>query len=211
MNIHIHILDGGNKLTQVKENIRTIAESTVSIVAGSIPVDNVDIVIYPDSIGTIKYIGLGGFIKTEHLVLIPIDPGFPDLKTSLKEQLPGTLAHELYHCLRNFTPSRKYTLLDALINEGLADHFALEMTKSKPEKWDTALSEAQYSDLYQRAEADFYTLDTDRRAWFFGSKKANIPRWTGYTIGFRIVGEYLKKHPDKKPSQLFTLTSKECI
>jgi len=27
--------------------------------------------------------------------------------------------------------------------------------------------------------------------------------WTGYKLGYEIVGQYLKKHPDKKASALY--------
>ena len=46
--------------------------------------------------------------------------------------------------------------------------------------------------------------------WFFGSEKNNIPRWSGYSLGFDIVCNYLKL-TNKKASELVSVDASEFI
>lgn len=211
MNIYIHILNASGRFSQLQHVIQQSSESAIARVTKSIPIDNVDIVFYENVQRIIEHLGFGGHTITKNAIFIPINPTFPNLEVSLKENLSRTIAHELYHCLRNFTAGEKHTLLEALVNEGLADHFGIEITGKKPEKWDTELTETQFNNLYKRAEKEFNNSTYNHRAWFFGSQKEQIPKWSGYTIGFTIVGDYLKKHPDQKPSNLYKVEAKEFI
>jgi hypothetical protein len=43
--------------------------------------------------------------------------------------------------------------------------------------------------LAKRALADFSLSDYDHAAWFFGA--GPLPRWAGYSLGFRIVGDHV--------------------
>lgn len=211
MNIQVHILNAGRRLSPFKKTIETVSKSAIDHVTKYIPVDNVDIVFYDNSKRTIEHLGFGGRSVTNNLVMINIDPEFPNLESSLKENVQRTISHELYHCLRHYSYSKRHTLLESLINEGLADHFDIEINKSEPEKWDTALDKTQLEELTNRAKKEFNSYDYDNWAWFFGSKKLDIPHWAGYSIGFSIVGKYLQKHPDKKPSILYKTEAKEFL
>ena len=74
------------------------------------------------------------------------------------------------------------------------------------------MTKIQFKKLYQKAKKEFDNFNYDHKAWFFvGSLKDNIPRWAGYTIGFTMVGNYLKKHLDKKPSNLYLTKIEEFI
>jgi uncharacterized protein YjaZ len=44
-----------------------------------------------------------------------------------------------------------------------------------------------------------------------GSTEKEIPTWTGYTLGFQLVREYFKKHPESKASTLYNLPAEEFI
>ena len=211
MSIRIHILNANGKLSQLQHVIQKSSKSAIAHVIKSIPIDNVDIVFYESVQRIIEHLGFGGHAVTKNTIFIPINPSFLNLEMSFKENLSRTIAHELYHCLRNFTAEGKHTLLEALVNEGLADHFGIEITGKEPEKWDTALTKVQFKKLYKQAEKEFDNSTYNHWAWFFGSQKEGIPRWSGYTIGFAIVGDYLKKHPDQKPSNLYKAEAKEFI
>jgi uncharacterized protein YjaZ len=41
-------------------------------------------------------------------------------------------------------------------------------------------------------------LPADRQRFLFGDGN-QIPQWTGYTIGFRIVQKYIQSHPQSNP------------
>ena len=57
---------------------------------------------------------------------------------------------------------------------------------------------ARYLDL-ARPELDSATYDHER--WFFGPT-ATLPRWTGYTLGYRLVESYQAAHAGATAAQL---------
>ncbi|MBU3958149.1 MAG: DUF2268 domain-containing protein [Nanoarchaeota archaeon] len=65
--------------------------------------------------------------------------------------------------------------------------------------------------MKKKAQKEFNNKNYNHKEWFFGSKVRKIPKWAGYTIGFNLVGEYLKNNPDKKPSRLFAAKAEEFV
>ena len=106
------------------------------------------------------------------------------------------MAHELHHVARR--------PLDALIHEGLADHFAVELTGLEPPLWVLALSPEETIRLVARAREEYDSPHYSHMAWFFGSDELGIPRWAGYSLGFKLVGDYLARNPSAKASALAT-------
>lgn len=102
-------------------------------------------------------------------------------------------------------------MFEALVTEGLADHFEIEVTGKNPQPWDTALTGKQVEKYLDLAQRELDHKNYNHHAWFYGSKEKHIPRWTGYSLGFRIVGEYLKKNPDRKPSRLYGVNAKQLV
>ncbi|OGV93533.1 hypothetical protein A3B57_00095 [Microgenomates group bacterium RIFCSPLOWO2_01_FULL_47_10] len=211
MNIKLHILNTNGKLTGVEKIIQDSFDQAIPTIIQAIPVDNVDVVCYESIIRAIPHVGFGGYSLTSNIVMITVNSQFEGLSESLQQNLKRTLAHEFYHCLRHYAHDTKQTLLSALINEGLADHFALEITQLPTEKWDMALTPGQSKGLISRASKEFNNHNYNHTAWFFGSKELNIPHWTGYSLGFAMVGEYLKKHPESKPSNLYQIPAENFL
>ncbi|MCL4382420.1 MAG: DUF2268 domain-containing protein [Patescibacteria group bacterium] len=204
MNIKPQILHASGRLKPFEHAIKKVSKSSIDSIVKLIPIDNVDIIFYDGGTkGIIQHLGVGGYSATVNLIMISINPEFNKLEESLKENLPRIIAHELYHCIRKYRYRKKQTLFGALINEGLADHFDIEVNKKRPEKWDVALDKKQLRDLSKRAKGQYNDLSYNHEAWFFGSKKEKIPRWAGYTVGFNLIAQYLKRHPNKKPSNLY--------
>jgi hypothetical protein len=213
MDMQTIILKASGRLLPFEHTITKVSSDSILSVTCLVPVRAVDIVFSDNPLRTIPHIGFGGHTETKNLVQIAVNPEFPDLEKSIKENLPRTIAHELYHCLRNysFATYKGRTLLDALINEGLADHFAIEVTGKPPEKWSQALTKEELPWLLERAKKQFSTAPYNHAAWFFGSEKENIPKWTGYALGFYVIHEYLNNHPGQKASTLYLLKSEEFI
>jgi uncharacterized protein YjaZ len=146
--------------------------------------------------------GLGGYTTGPNAVDIFVDGAVPALEAILAERLPPLAAHEIHHTVRWQLRGYSWgTLLEAMVTEGLADHFAIELMGSPLPPWCTALPESEieaYLDL-ARAELDDPGFDYD--AWFFGTG-SRLPRWTGYTLGYRLVADYLGRHPGASAASL---------
>jgi len=165
------------------------------------------VLIFPER--TLPSKGISGVApNTEHIYLL-LDLDHPRLFKSIEEELVATMAHEYHHTLRKRAIGNVKTLFDAIISEGLADHFAIEVTGEQP-PWATPVDEEIFAKWQKKAEEEWFNEDFDYFAWFIGLN-SDIPRGTGYEIGRRIVAEYLEKYPNKKPSTLFMSPSSDFL
>jgi Predicted Zn-dependent protease (DUF2268) len=147
-----------------------------------------------DASRSIPEIGVGGFTNpASGDVSIWIDGSPPGgVKAALETWIPAALAHELHHSSRVRTgPGYGTTLAEALVTEGLADHFVAEaFPDTPPQPWDNALSADQETELWRKARPILKRpYGYDHQAWFFGG--GDFPRWAGYTLGYRIADAYL--------------------
>lgn len=210
-NINLYILKASGRLTPYIEDIKKVFKDSLNKISEKIPVSNIDIVVCDDKDKVIPESGITGYTPNSNLIFISLDPGSPSFSKLIGDEFNRTLAHEMHHCMRWRRPGYGKTLLEVLITEGLADHFDLEIYGGNPHPWSVALDKDQTERLMERAKDEFNNKEYDHTAWFFGSKDKNIPRWTGYALGFNLVAEYLKKNPDKKPSQLHALEAGEFV
>jgi hypothetical protein len=150
-----------------------------------------------DASQTIPGAGVGGFTRGTGDVDIFIAAYPVGLRKKLTTWIPLTIAHELHHSSRIRTgPGYGRTLADALVAEGLADRFAATLFPDRPPApWDHALTRREEQDLWKRARAVLFARSYDHGSWFFGT--GELPRWTGYTVGYDLVERYLRSNPSR--------------
>ena len=206
MSRHIHILTASEDIKPYSAELRSIAKSAVASVKKLLQIKNIDIVFYDNPEATFKdgeLGGIGGFTPNAHAIFISLNPRHSNFKNALKKQLFFTLAHELHHTIRWRKPVDDDTLLEALIFEGLADHFAMEVTRRrKATPYSNALTPAQKRTFLKKASEEWNKPAYNHNEWFYGAKPEIIPRWTGYTLGYDLVLKYLKMHPETCSSEL---------
>lgn len=173
-----------------------------------LPIKDVKVFIRHDPSSVILELGVGGYTPDGNEVRISVDAQQPKFIRTVIPSVYRTLLHEFHHTARWRGPGYGKTLFEALVTEGLADHFELEVTNKSLQPWDKALSAKDIKALLTRAGKEL-GKEYSHSDWFYGSKKRKIPRWTGYSLGFSIVGEYLKNNPDKKPSSLYSSNAQE--
>lgn len=145
--------------------------------------------------------GIGGRGLSGTEVELVVAPSLPS--STVAARLPSLAAHEFHHAARFRGPGYGNTLLQAMVSEGLADHYASELFGEPLPPWVMALSEADLLLWLDRARPRFDSTTYNHSAWFFGT--GNVPNWTGYTIGFRLVGDYLAAHPGSTAASLVNL------
>ena len=210
MSYNFHLLKSSGRLNPFIDQIQSEFNNFIKKTEGILPLQDIDIVIYDNPYGTIPEIGIGAFTSYSYTIFISIDPNFPNLENSINKEFSGTLAHEIHHAYRAKYFNYGETLLEALIAEGLADHFDIEINKTGPKPWNNALIDEQLIKYKQLVKTEYFNKDYNHNNWFFGFSK-DIPRWAGYTLGFKLVEDYLKKHPGQKPSSLYNLKAEEFI
>lgn len=149
----------------------------------------------------IPEVGVGGYSVSSHEIWIAVAPAMRPWAA-----LRRCVAHELAHCARWRTVGYGQSLAEAIVSEGLADHFAVEVYGPPAGIWTRALSDRQFDTLRKLALTDpCWKRPGATRAWLAGSRKRRIPRWTGYALGWRAVAGYLARHGGTRASQLASI------
>jgi uncharacterized protein YjaZ len=210
MSINIHFMDASRRLAPYRDEIVSETENIIKKVKVVLSLPHVDIIICDNPDRSIPEIGIGGETMTPNLILIYLDPLFSELKESIENEIKSTIAHELFHSARQKVLGHDKTLLEALISEGLADNFDIEVTCANAHPWSMALDQQQLIELEMRAQEEYSNKEYSHSEWFFGSKEKKIPRWTGYSLGFKLVSNYLSK-TQKNASDFYKLSAKTFI
>lgn len=196
----IVIVDPGGAFVQHHAAIRELLGQTLEKASSVLTVGAVTITVSADPGATILGWGIGGFADDSSIAIV-VDPSFPGLGEILPERLPPLAAHEIHHVARFRGIASGGTLLEALVSEGLADRFAIELLGSPVPPWCEAFPEDQNDHYLARAFPLLDSTDYGHLAWFFGVG-TDLPRWTGYTLGFRLVSAYQARHPGRSAAQL---------
>ena len=150
----------------------------------------------------IPELGLVGRAYRANCFSLSLDPSNPNFAEAVATgAVARQVVHELMHCLRYEAIGYDHNLGDALVSEGLCGHFVHECLGTSPEPWERALTPDQLAGWLPRATAQAGGR-YDHAAWFFGRGPEAPPRWAGYSLGFHLVGNYLARHPEARPSAI---------
>lgn len=202
------LLDGGNvlvfgdagRLGDWREPIERGVARTLELAAPLLRVDRVRIDVRAGTRYAIPEIGFGGRADAGG-VRLDFDPDSTALPGSLETELVPLVAHELHHVARMRTAGYGDNLLGAMVSEGLADHFSVQVARDDPPLWSGALTGAELEEWLGRARPVWLRGGYDHAAWFLGTTP-EIPRWTGYAVGFELVTRYLEAEPGRRASDL---------
>lgn len=195
------VFENAGSLSAHRGVIEDEVRQTLLNVRTLLAVSGVSIRVSPGPDYIIPEIGLGGRTNGTNEVHLTVDPNHPALAASLRAELQPLLAHELHHIARHRAFGFSANLLEAMVMEGLADHFSLEINRVEPPPWAGALDGNSLEFWIQQASVTWLAGAYDHDAWFFGTT-TDIPRWAGYSIGFELVARYLEANAGAKPSHL---------
>lgn len=209
-NVHLHILRASGRLEPYRNDLEQTIKGAIAKTAGYISLHPIDMVVCDDPRRVIRGFGHGARTYNPYTIQVSLDPAFPDfLKTVIGNELPRAISHELHHAVRWKAVGYGKTLLEVLVTEGLASRFEQEMWGGTPSSWAAALSEKALAEVQVQAKTEYANTKYDHGRWFFGT--GDLPRWAGYTLGYQIVGTYLKKYPDQTAASLVSTPAKAFI
>lgn len=198
MKINLHIADAqgvfsDNEHKKIQSGVRRAEEYTVSKLAIS---ENVDLIITPELPDfLIPEDCLGGRTYTGNFILISLAAGHVD-----EDFVYEVVCHELCHASRwQKNEEEMKNLFDGMILEGLAVYFEEQAMKNQKNKqfFLRAMLERDDQENAEILEClrgnlnekyyDYYSI------FILGDKEKNIPRWSGYSVGYYLVKKYLEK------------------
>jgi|SRR3989344_2450518 len=201
--VNIHILAGNPLLRPYAQKIRREADKAVQIISKHISVAEVDITIAhrPENIGSSRRVST--LLESNYLANIALNVKDKYFKKFLRADLLEALAYVLYCTVRSQKIGYPKNLLEECIETGLAFNFQTEVTGDKSEPYFMAIKNIKtLKHAALRAKKEFYSTRYSYDDWFGGSKKRNIPQFTGYIIGYALVKHFLKDNPRFTPSRL---------
>ncbi|MEE2700754.1 MAG: DUF2268 domain-containing putative Zn-dependent protease [Chloroflexota bacterium] len=161
--------------------------------------------------------GVMGVTLGTHSTLVFIWPS-----GSWQSSLAYTIAHEYVHLVRNCVfpktasggkiifeqTGEPETLLDAMVTEGIADAFALQLYPNAQALSQLALSTADQLSTWPKIRRRLHNSDmVDIRRFLVGDND-RIPLWIGYATGYSIVRQYMNQHPTIYPNALVRMSAR---
>ncbi len=206
-NFHYHFLKTNKNLSQVADTLSVTLDNIAEKVLSLTEEREIDVVIRHSPQNSIPELGISGqYTNDARCIDIYLDLDNTHLKNNLEAEVSRTLIHEYMHVVREeYVPWENGTLLDSLVAEGLAQSFEVEVQPDLlPSIYTTAFSEDELNDLWDKAKTILDQRGWINDEWFFGSD--NIKRWSGYSLGFKLVQDKIKES-GLKASGLYKLPS----
>lgn len=168
------------------------------------------ILIFADTFGVIPEQGVGGRCGQPDIMNIFIDPNHTaGVKHNVEKWLPSALAHELYHARRYTTHKFGTTLGESLIEEGLPSVFEEFMQPDLEVPYAHHLNRKELTQVWKKTKPLLNSKDYNRDDWFYGSSE--IKKWTGYSLGYDIVCQYMEKRGEKNPAEFVDVSAKDFL
>ena len=137
--------------------------------------------------------GVGGRTRTSDFIEFAINE-----EKATKNLISEMIAHELCHAARwGKNDEWINSLFDGMISEGIATYLEAEFVKDREEKTVFIKTILERTDdenkkilekLRDQLESNYYDYDT-----IFFSGNDELPRWSGYSLGYYLVKRYLEK------------------
>ena len=123
---------------------------------------------------------------------------FVNLNEYSKKSIENTVAHELNHTIyyyHHYDDFNNYTLLDEILLEGLAENFREQYFDPEVSKWAGALTRDEAFNILNESKDILDSRDQKViKEFLFGNDK--YQRWTGYSVGYWLVKEFIKNNSD---------------
>lgn len=196
--MELHFLDARGTLTDIREWLHHCLTETHEKAAALMPLQPLDVVVQTEKC-IIPEKGLLGYARSRVWFSSRSILTTRHLRPRWMPRLNGCSRMSFITRLGGTGQATGTSLGEALVSEGLAGHFVLELFGGLPEPWEQ-LTENEIRTHATLAAQEWERTDYNHDAWFFG--RGDLPRWLGYSLGFRLVERFLSEHPNSRASNL---------
>lgn len=138
---------------------------------------------------------------------------FVNLDEYSKKSIENTVAHELNHTIyyyHHYDDFNNYTLLDEILLEGLAENFREQYFNPEVSKWAGVLNKDEAFEVLKESKDILETRDQKViKEFLFGNNK--YQRWTGYSVGYWLVKEFINRNKNLSWYELMKTNPKRFI
>lgn len=192
--INLLLTDANNNLSKVKGSILAAVKRVESITLNDLDIKkDVNVLITNRApMMIIKEDGIGGFTYSSDFIFLAIN------EEKVKEEfIFEMLSHEMCHAKRlSVKPEYPKTLLEAIINEGLATFYESEISRNNQDrqffiKCIEKRTREENLKILKYCTPHLDDTKYDDGVFFFRGNK-DIPRWSGYSLGREIIKEFIE-------------------
>ena len=205
----LHWLDATGDLSAWKDRITGQINTAYSQMAPYLRPAQLDILVERGNETVRPETGMRAVVTRPNLATLIFDPyndNFADtLTTGLVQRQMVNTAHQ---AMRAAGPGYGFTLGGAMVSEGLAAQFVRLVFDSPREPWDCAYTDAELEPHWPDYRA-LMSPKFDHGEWFSGAGLK--PRWIGYTMGSRIVENWLVSGVDLSPERLVNVPAPKVL
>ena len=196
--VNILLTEANGNLSNKKEMIEDAVKTAEEYAFSRLKIDwDIDILVTNRISMIVPENGAGGYTFSADFIRINIDD-----KKATKNLISENVVHELCHAAR-WGKNGEWikSLFDGLIFEGLACIFEADFAKDKSEKTlfiktvierDDKENEKILAQVHDKLDSNEYNYD---EIFFNGNDE--LPRWSGYSLGYYLVNKYLEKNSKK--------------
>ena len=205
----LHWLDATGDLSAWKDRITGQINDAYHAMSPFVRPSQMDVLIERGNETVVPETGMSANVTRPNLATLIFDPyneNFTDTLTAglVQRQMVNT-AHR---AMRAAGPGYGFTLGGAMVSEGLAGQFVRLVFDSPLEPWDCAFDDSQLS-VHWPDQRAMMSPKFDHGEWFSGT--GNRPRWLGYTMGTRIVENWLLSGADLSPERLISVPAPKVL
>ncbi|WP_347137876.1 DUF2268 domain-containing putative Zn-dependent protease [Paracoccus sp. SSK6] len=190
---NIHLLNARHDLTPVLSEIRQAGREAVARASDHADLPDFDLVLRAQSDRSADG-AVQGQAPAPGVIEIALTPDRFD-----PAHLTRALVRQIAHLVRWEGPGYGRSLGEALVSEGLAGHFVLQVMGGPPDAIDTVRPAQGATRL---AMNEWARRDYDHPRWFGG--KGDLRRGTGNSLGHRLIAEHLAQSPGGSAASLAT-------
>ncbi|MCH8945474.1 MAG: hypothetical protein IIA85_00955 [Nanoarchaeota archaeon] len=153
-----------------------------------------------------KMDGVGGNFSNKKVMLLFVNQRSTDWRDALKE----TFFHELAHVLSPYYDVFDMTLSEGFVFDGIAEHFHENIINGRKSQFATVLSKEKAREIFNELKSKLGSTDVKLyNEVFYGTGK--YPHWSGYSIGYHLVKDYLKKFNKPNWKKIINTNPKEIL
>lgn len=208
-NWNLHWLDASGDLSDLKNRLERDVRLSREALSPFVQPMPLDILVERGSEGNIPEIGMSVQVSRATLMTVRIDPDNPDF---LDYQASGGFQRQIvrgaHQAMRSASAGYGFTLGGALVSEGLAGQFVRLVFANDPELWETAVPPQELNSLWPQ-HRDLMTPKYDHANWFEGA--GALPRWLGYTMGFKLVENWLVSGAEITPQRMIDIPAPKVL